>query len=200
MQRSTIFIVTICCLFIFLGLMPVHGEEEIYDSVLRLHVVANSDSEEDQSLKLKVRDAILNNSEELFSECKTRDNAIEKVYENIDKIEAIAYSVIFAEGYDYPVSVIFGEENYPTKNYESFCFPSGEYLSLRIVIGDGSGQNWWCVLYPPMCVSAASEKKPSDAFVSVGLNKDQYGIITENDNTAYKIRFKLLEVIEDSLN
>ena len=199
MQRLTTIILIMCCLLLFLGLMPVHGESEIYDSVLRLHVIANSDSDEDQALKLKVRDALLEKSEDIFGSCGTRDEAIAAVKANITTIQNEAAAVISKEGYSYPVSVEIGEEVYPTKSYESFCFPSGSYMSLRIVIGDGSGQNWWCVLFPPMCVSAASTTDPDDSFISVGLNKDQYGIITETDSPKYKARFRILEVIEETL-
>lgn len=197
MQRSTTVIVILCVLFLFIGLMPVHGESEIYDSVLRLHVIANSDSDEDQSLKLKVRDAVLEAGEDIFSDCVSREDAIAAVEENIDLIESVALNTINEEGYPYSVSVEIGEEDYPTKSYGSLCFPSGEYLSLRIVIGEGAGENWWCVLFPPMCLAASSAKtSDEDAFISVGLNKDQYGIITETDKPTYNVRFRILEVIE----
>ena len=199
MQKLTTAILIICCLFLFLGLMPVHGESEIYDSVLRLHVIANSDSEEDQTLKLQVRDAILEKSEVLFGSCKTRDEAIATVSSNIDAIKKEAEATIKAAGYSYSVSVEIDEEVYPTKNYESFCFPSGSYMSLRIIIGEGEGQNWWCVLFPPMCLSAASTSTSDDSFISVGLNKEQYGIITETDSLKYQARFRILEVMEKAL-
>ena len=152
-----------------------------------------------KALKLKVRDALLEKSQELFGDCKTKDEAIERIRANITSIEEDAAAVISREGYSYPVSVEIDEEVYPTKSYESFCFPSGSYMSLRIVIGDGEGQNWWCVLFPPMCLSAASTTTPDDAFISVGLNKDQYGIITETESLKYRARFRILEVIEESL-
>ena len=199
MQKLTTLILVVCFLFIFFGLMPVHGESEIYDSVLRLHVIANSDTDEDQDLKLKVRDAVLKESENLFSKCTTRDEAITVVNENIEYLEKVAQRTVIEEGYDYHVSIEFTEEEYPTKNYESFCFPSGKYLSLKIMIGKSEGQNWWCVLFPPMCVSAASKTNSEDAFVSVGLSKDQYGIITETESPTYKVRFKILEVIEENI-
>lgn len=199
MQKLTTAILIVCCLFLFLGLMPVHGESEIYDSVLRLHVIANSDSDEDQALKLKVRDAILEESEALFGDCNNREDAIDTVRSNVAEIEKVAAEVIKNEGYSYPVSVEIGEETYPTKNYESFCFPSGNYMSLKIIIGDGDGQNWWCVLFPPMCLSAASASSPDESFISVGLNKEQYGIITETESLKYQARFRILEVIEDTI-
>ena len=199
MSKLTTVIIILSCLFLFFGLMPIHGESEIYDNVLRLHVIANSDSEEDQALKLKIRDRLLETSGHLFENCTSRDEAIRKVNENIEYIRSEALAVVMEEGYSYPISIEISEEVYPTKNYESFCFPSGNYMSLRIVIGNGGGQNWWCVLFPPMCVSAASTTDPDDTFISVGLNKDQYGIITENQSPKYKARFRILEVIEETI-
>ncbi len=200
MKKIWVLTAVICMLFLFLCIMPVHGESEIYDNVLRLHVLANSDSEADQALKIKVRDAVLSESEKIFASCKTREEAIIAVNENTELLEAAAKKVIEEEGYSYPVSIEFGEEEYPTRNYESTSFPSGKYLSLRIIIGEGKGENWWCVLFPPMCLSAASKSSTEDAFISVGLNKDQYSIITQTENPTYNVRFKLLEVIESSIN
>ncbi len=190
--------VSVSLIFIFVALMPIHGESDIYDSVIRLHVVANSDSEEDQALKLKVRDAILAASAEKLSCAKTREEAIELVTEEMGALEDTARATISDEGYDYPVKIKLCEEDYPTKNYESFCFPSGNYLSLQVLIGDAEGQNWWCVLFPPLCLSAATDKTSAeDAFISVGLTEEQYKIITETDSTTYEVRFKILETIEE---
>ena len=108
-------------------------------------------------------------------------------------LELAARSVIAAEGRDDAVSVMLGRETYPTRTYESCCFPAGEYVSLQVLIGAAEGQNWWCVLFPPICLSAATEGS-EDAFVQVGLSKDQYGIITETGKTKYKVRFKVLEL------
>ena len=199
MQKTTTIIAVICAIFIFLGLMPVHGESEIYDSVVRLHVIANSDEDADQELKLKVRDAILQEGEDIFINCESKDVAVSRIEENKEKLTNIAENVIESEGYSYSVKIEIGEEEYPTRNYESACFPSGSYTSLRIIIGEGKGQNWWCVLYPPMCLSAATKSSTEDAFISVGLNKDQYGIITETDSFTYKARFKILEVIDETI-
>ena len=189
--------VTVILLFIVLGALPIHGEDKIYDNVLRLHVLANSDSDEDQALKLKVRDAILERSSELFGELESIDEAAESINANIDAITEVARKVISDNGYDYPVSVTLTNEHYPTRSYEALSFPSGEYLSLRVMIGDAEGQNWWCVLFPPLCLSAATDKTVAeDAFISVGLTGEQYRIITESDNTKYTVRFKILETIE----
>jgi stage II sporulation protein R len=181
-------------LIALLGILPIHGESELYKSVVRLHVLANSDSDSDQNLKLKVRDAILKESKALFGSADTQDEAKRIIEENLEKIEALAKSVIENEGFDYGVTVVLGKEEYPTRNYESLCFPSGEYLSLRVLIGNGEGQNWWCVLFPPLCLSAATDGR--EAFAEVGLSTEQYNIITESSSPKYKVRFKLLEALE----
>ena len=193
--------ITALILFIvvFLGLMPVHGEAEVYDSVLRLHVLANSDSDEDQALKLKVRDSILNATAPIIQNCKTREDAAAAITVASPTLLAAARETIASEGFEYDVQIELSEESYPTRSYESFCFPRGEYLSLRVMIGEASGANWWCVLFPPLCLSAATDSEDAeDAFIAVGLTDDQYKIITETDSAKYQVRFKILETIEDT--
>lgn len=198
MNKILALAVTITLIFVILGALPIHGEEELYDSVLRLHVLANSDTEEDQALKLTVRDAILEESSKLLTNAETRDRAAEIINANIDRLIAVAEKTVNDAGYDYAVKVTLTEEQYPTRRYEAFCFPSGKYLSLRVMIGDAEGQNWWCVLFPPLCLSAATESAAScDEAIAVGLTADQYKIITETDNARYKVRFKILEAIEE---
>lgn len=177
-------------------LLPVHGEQEIYSTVVRLHVLANSDSSEDQALKLKVRDAVLEVTSPLMRGCTDREEAERILAGAEEEILAAARRVIAEEGREDPVSLTFCEEVYPEKSYGEFTFPSGTYLSMRVLIGEGSGQNWWCVLFPPLCLSAATADKAQteDAFVSVGLNKEQYGVITETENTTYRVRFRILEM------
>ena len=190
----TFTLIGLCAVLTFL---PIHGEDEVYDNVLRLHVLANSDSDEDQALKLRVRDELLGVTEDIFADCKTREDAERLVRENMSLIQSTAQNAVSAAGYSYPVSITLGEEEYPTRNYENACFPAGEYMSLRVMIGEAEGQNWWCVLFPPMCVGAASQ---SDAYAEVGLTGEQYNIITETDKPTYKVRFKLLEAIDQAVN
>ena len=197
-KRILIATFTIIGLYVLLGFLPIHSEAAIYDNVLRLHVLANSDSSEDQALKLEVRDRILEETANLFKDCKTKDEAREAVESNLDKIREVAEQTVREAGYDYSVSVSLGEEEYPTKNYEECCFPAGEYLSLRVMIGEAEGENWWCVLFPPLCIDAAGESR--EVFAEVGLTDEQYSFITETDNPKYKVRFKLLEVIEGALS
>ena len=197
-KKFYVAIVILLVTMMALSFLPVHGEREIYDTVVRLHVLANSDSEADQALKLKVRDAVLEVSAPMVEDCGTQAEAVETLTTHLTELEAAASAVIAAEGYDYPVTVLLGEEDYPTRTYESCAFPAGTYVSLRVLIGSGEGQNWWCCLFPPLCLSAATAKQDNeDAFMQVGLTKDQYGIITETGKTKYKVRFKLLEVLED---
>ena len=197
-KRICVAIVILLVTMMAVSFLPVHGEREIYDTVVRLHVLANSDSEEDQTLKLAVRDAVLEAATPYLEGCTTQEEAIRSLMSHLTDLETVAAATISAEGYDYPVTVLLGEEDYPTRTYESCAFPAGTYVSLRVCIGEAEGQNWWCCLFPPLCLSAATAKADNeDAFIQVGLTKDQYGIITETEKTKYKVRFKILEVIED---
>ena len=197
-KKFYVAIVVLLVTLMALSFLPVHGERDIYDTVVRLHVLANSDTEEDQALKLMVRDGVLEAAAPLVEGCTTQTEAVEALTAHLNDLEAAALAVIESEGYDYPVTVLLGEEDYPTRTYESCAFPAGTYVSLRVLIGEGEGQNWWCCLFPPLCLSAATAKQDNeDAFLQVGLTKDQYGIITETEKTKYKVRFKLLEVLED---
>ena len=135
-------------LLLVVGLLPVHGEEEIYDKVVRLHVLANSDSEEDQAVKLKVRDAILAITVPLLQNCETKEEAVALLEENQTLFVEAAKAVLQEEGFDDTVSIEMGLEEYPTRTYDSLCFPAGEYISMRVSLGTGEGQNWWCCLFP----------------------------------------------------
>ena len=195
-KRWIIATVTLALLLTALVCLPIHGEAEIYDTVVRLHVLANSDSEADQTLKLQVRDALLAVTSPLLEDCHSQTEAIDTLSPALEKLKATAEAVVKEAGYDYAIHVELGKEEYPERVYETCCFPAGTYVSLRVMIGEAEGQNWWCVLFPPLCLSAASAKDTEDAFISVGLNKNQYGIITETGKTTYKIRFKLLEAFQ----
>ena len=197
-SRFSVAIVILLVILMALSFLPVHGEQKVYDTVVRLHVLANSDSEEDQALKLKVRDAVLEATAPLVKGCTTQAEAIEILNAHLSELETAARGALETEGRSDAVTVLLGEETYPTRTYESCAFPAGRYVSLRVCIGAAEGQNWWCCLFPPLCLSAATAKEDNeDAFLQVGLTKDQYGIITETGKTKYKVRFKLLEVLED---
>lgn len=186
-----VFVFALC--LVALNFLPVHGEEALYDSVIRLHVIAASDSETDQALKLKVRDAVLSGLASLSEGCSSKEEAERKLSSHLEEVRAIALETLAAEGCDAPVSVTLGREKYPQKSYEGVCFPAGEYTSLRIVIGEGEGKNWWCVLFPQLCLAGA--KNAEAAFVEVGLTPEQYRVITETDEPKYKLRFKIIDII-----
>lgn len=198
MQKKVIIgILVVMAVLLTIGLFPVHGEAKIYDSVVRLHVLANSDSDADQARKLKVRDAILTVTAPLLDDCPDRATAEALLREHEGDILTAAHGALIADGRDEEVTVLFGTECYPERTYDSFCFPAGDYLSLRVCIGAAAGRNWWCCLYPPLCLGAAtiSREKAEEKFISVGLTPSQYRVITETDKPVYRARFKLLELI-----
>ena len=197
-------VAVLAALFLLLAIvcsaLPLRGENAVYDSVIRLHVIAESDSETDQADKLAVRDAILPLAAQELSECESRDSAAARLQNLMPALEQAAENTLRERGCARDVAVTLGQEDYPTRDYEGFCFPAGEYLSLRVMIGKAEGQNWWCVLFPSLCLSAAdggSAEQLEEAFVAVGLTPEQYRVITESDeNTTYRLRFKVLEIIE----
>ncbi len=199
MKYKRVLILSICAAFLLMGigLLPVHGEAEIYDSVVRLHVLANSDSEEDQALKLQVRDAVLQITVPLMEDCPTQEEALVRLEAEREQLCAAAERVIREAGRADGVEIRIGVEEYPTRTYDSICFPAGTYASVRICIGDAAGQNWWCCLFPPLCLGAAtvSPTQAEDTCISVGFTPSQYKLITESDTPVYRVRFKLLELI-----
>ena len=198
MKKTVLCLLALVLLVSAVSVLPIHGEAVIYDSVIRLHVLANSDSEEDQNLKLAVRDAVLAEARVLLADVKTRDAAEAVLAGASDTLQKAAEGVVASAGFDYPVRVTLGAEEYPTRRYENLAFPAGEYLSLRVLIGEAEGENWWCVLFPPLCLSAATAKEEAEtAFLAAGLTDEQYRIITDNDSPKYRLRFKILEVAKE---
>ena len=168
----------------------VQTQKEISDKVVRLHVVANSDSQEDQALKYRVRDAILGRTTALLEASTDRSQAEGLLRGQLLELERIAAEEIAAAGYDYPVTAQLTEADFPTREYESFTLPAGNYLALKVVIGEGKGQNWWCVVFPPLCTAAAAEVSAS--ALAGGFSQDEVRLITE-DREGYVLKFKTLE-------
>ena len=158
---------------------------EIRSETLRLHIIANSDSEEDQQLKLKVRDAVLEATGELFAEVSGKTEAVAAAEYSANDIKEIAEKTIAEEGFDYPVQVEVTEMWFETRSYEGFTLPAGDYDAVRIIIGEGEGKNWWCVMYPALCIPGA--EKPLEKY---GDNAD---FISGN---GFEIRFAVIEWIE----
>ena len=166
-------------------------QTDIADKLIRLHVIANSDSKEDQTLKLKVRDEVVKSVKELTQSCDTKEDAREVIEQNIETFEAIANRVCEENGAPYRATAALEEANFPTKNYESFSLPAGSYEALRIKLGNADGENWWCVLFPPLCVSAAEAESSLEAS---GLSEKEILLVT-SDKPEYRIKFKLLELL-----
>ena len=177
-----------------LSFLPIHGETEIYDTVVRLHVLANSDSEEDQALKLTVRDAVLEITTPLLRDCPDRATAAARIEDNREAIRTAAEAVIAAAGRDDlsgTVTVELGEETYPRRRYADCTLPAGRYLSLRIGIGEAAGHNWWCVVFPALCLPAAQEDF-TEACRAAGLTDQEISVLTE-DTGEVELEFRTLE-------
>ena len=167
---------------------------ELSNSVLRLHVLANSDSAADQELKLKVRDRILEEAETLLPEGVTLAQAADVLENNLTRLAKAGAEVVAQEGYDYTVAAELAETWFPTKEYADFALPSGKYQALRVVIGDGDGQNWWCVVFPPLCLGSVSETT-EEVALEAGLSENQVSLIT-GESEGYVVKFKALELWE----
>ena len=176
--------------FLTSGALALRTQDELADKVVRLHVLANSDSEEDQALKLRVRDAVLEQATAILEQSADRRAAESRLRGQLLELERIAAKEIAAEGYDYPVTVNLENTDFPTKEYDGFTLPAGEYLALRVIIGEGKGQNWWCVVFPPLC-TAASADVPASALAA-GFSEEEVSLITE-ENQGYVLKFKAVE-------
>lgn len=174
--------------------LPNKEEATLYDEFIRLHILANSDSEDDQTLKLKVRDAVLTVMADLTQDCETVAQAETVFTENKLLIAETALDVIRENGADYNVSVTLSNEYYPTRAYAGVTLPAGVYRSARILIGRAQGQNWWCILFPPLCTNTAKAK---DKLAAAGFSQNQIRILTDGDNVKYKLKFKTLEIIQE---
>ena len=175
---------------------------DIEDSVLRLHIVANSDSDEDQALKLKVRDEVVERCGFLFENCVSAEQSIKTAADNIGFIKYVAEQVITENGYNYDADCQVTQCSFPTKQYERpgdgvVSLPRGEYNALNIKIGAAKGKNWWCVMYPPLCFvdGVASVPDETDELLKSQLTASKYELITESDRPEIKIKFKIAELL-----
>ena len=163
------------------------GQEQLSDKLIRLHVVANSDSDYDQTVKLYVRDAVLEKTQQLTQSAENSEQAEKILTDNLGQIAAAASEK--AEKYGYSAVTTLETEYFPTRQYDTFSLPAGEYKALRVTIGEGKGHNWWCVVFPPLCVSAAGD----EGLVSAGLTESEKNMIT-GKTSGYVIKFKITEL------
>ena len=175
------------------GGWSVQAQQKLADKVVRLHILANSDSEADQALKLQVRDAVLARAEELLMASDGRQEAESALQNHLWELTSLAKTTIAAEGYDYPVRTELADTVFPTREYEDFSLPAGSYLALRVIIGDGAGKNWWCVVYPPLCAQSITDL--ARTAMAAGLSETDVRLIEEADGR-YLLKFKSIEIWE----
>lgn len=164
---------------------------QIREDVLRLHILANSDSEEDQALKLKVRDRVLLEMGDVFETPETLEDAKAAASKHLDEICEIAQQEVYDNGYDYPVHAELVNMYFTTREYETFTLPAGMYDAVRITIGAAEGKNWWCVLYPPLCLPAAQPEETLEQ----ALDEEETDLVTRNPQ--YEVRFAVVEWFEN---
>ena len=167
--------------------------DDLRTNVLRLHIIANSDSKEDQALKLKVRDEILAKTGEMFEKTDNLSDAKKQAKNSLNEFEKIANEVIRNNGYDYKATAMVGKTNFSTREYDDFTLPAGEYPSLIITLGEGEGKNWWCVVFPAVCIPAASKHELNESA------NDKSAKVAENPQR-YIMRFKTVEIYEKIKN
>ena len=173
------------------GVWASASESALAGQVLRLHVVANSDSERDQALKLLVRDAVLARAGELLDGVSDRQGAEQALAPHLDELARSAEEVLAAEGCGDAVTVTLADQWFPTKEYDGFSLPAGQYRALRLTIGKGQGRNWWCVVFPPLCLGSVTEESV-ETVAEEALTGDQVALITGQDG-GYVLKFRFIE-------
>ena len=189
----TIFIFT--CAYSYVSAIS----DNLYNSIFRLHVIANSDSEEDQNLKYIVRDNLITYINENCKDFSSKDDVVQYANNHIEEIKKIAENTVKQNGFNYPVTIEIGKFDFPTKSYGDISFPSGLYDALRVKIGKSAGKNWWCVMFPPLCFVDTTTDIVSDSSkesLQKTLSNENYKIVSENDNSEITIKFKIIEFFE----
>ena len=191
MKRNAVNISLICALIAAIMLSMVGFKascDEMYDNIIRIRIIANSDSSDDQALKLKIRDAVLEYSSEFFKDAESYDDAIKITNANSEELCRAAQSAVLQNGYDYNVSLEIRDEFFDTRVYDTFTLPAGTYKTAVFTVGEGKGENWWCVIFPQVCVGACSGRLED----SVSDKSSQYAYNADN----YVIKFKTVEIFE----
>ena len=172
---------------------------DIEKSVFRLHVIANSDEDFDQELKYKVRDNIIEYMKSISNSAVTKEDYINIAYTNLDKLTEIAKNTVIENGYNYDINIKVGNFKFPTKVYGDVTLPAGFYDALRVEIGEAKGQNWWCVMFPPLCfvdVTSGIVPEESKENLKSNISTDEYNLITAK-NSSIKFKFKLVEMFQE---
>ncbi len=205
-QLSFIYFFIIIFLFsLFVFLLAKSYSNTVFNNIsnnfIRLHVVANSDSTEDQVTKYEVRDAILNYISPYLENASTKQDALKILNDHIAQIYTVSYDVLKSKGLNYPITISVGNFKFPTKDYSSFILPEGSYDALKVDIGNASGQNWWCVMFPSLCITDSEKIYSKDNSLDMlrdTLDSEELSIITKNTSSPdIKIKFKIVELFEN---
>lgn len=175
------------------GVWSLQEQDDLQGKMIRLHVLANSDSAADQALKLEVRDRVLRETSGVLETSRNAREAQVRFREALPEIERAAEEVVRAKGYAYDVAAQLEATEFPTRDYDGFSLPAGEYLALRVLIGEAAGHNWWCVVYPPLCTAAATDLE--DIAVCAGMAAEDVALMQEQEG--YQLKFKSVELWED---
>lgn len=197
MKYLVLFTAIVLVLCFVSSVMPAFADLAIYENTVRLHVLAASDSEHDQKVKLLVRDAVLREMEILLADAETYENANAILRANLERIRLVCNETLASLGEDVRATVLFSKEKYPTRHYDAMSLPAGIYQSLQIRIGEGEGKNFWCVLYPALCEGPA---KTEATLQKTGFTADQIDILTDGESPKYKIKFKILEFFGENFS
>ncbi len=203
MKKAKYFVILFILLSLFI-LLTISSyaktvSQDLSNNFFRLHILANSDSEADQALKLKVRDNIIEYMNTISYSGLSKKEVINLTYQNLENFQKVAEDTIQKEGYNYPVSLEIGNFYFPTKEYGNVSLPSGYYDALKIEIGEAKGKNWWCSLFPPLCfvdISSGVIDEEAEEELKENLTKEEFAIITSSSDTV-KFKFKLVELFSE---
>ena len=201
--KSLLILILLLILYTFICASSYASEvtSNISNSVFRLHVIANSDSNEDQALKYIVRDSLLEYMNTLAKDVTSKEEVIKLANSHKDDFYKIATNTISSHGYDYDVNINIGNFAFPSKKYGDITLPSGDYDALRVEIGEAQGQNWWCVMFPPLCfvdISSGIVDDNSKNTMQKNLDEEEYSLISNSDNNTIKFKFKIVEFLQNS--
>lgn len=201
--KHIVLLIFLLSLYVFIAAQSyvVAISTDLSNAVFRLHVIANSDTNEDQELKLKVRDSLLNYMNKICSNCTTKEEAISIAIQNKDEFQKIAEQTILENGYNYPVKININNFYFPTKNYGDISLPAGMYDALRVEIGEAKGKNWWCVMFPSLCfvdISSGIVDEKAKGELEGELQEESYSVISETKKPDIKFKFKIIEFFAEN--
>lgn len=200
--KYSLILIILLCIYTFISAISYVSaiSNDIENSVFRLHVIANSDSKEDQDLKYKVRDNLIEYMKEISAYATNKEDAINICNNHLSNFKDIAQRTILDNGYNYNVDVEIGNFEFPTKVYGDISLPAGFYDALRVKIGEAKGQNWWCVMFPPLCfvnVSSGIVPYESKELLQEELSDEEYELISNTTSYDIKFKFKIVELLQN---